>query len=157
LKILGGDFAFMAPTTPSAFLAEAIRYTGEDCLFWPFARDTHGRGQIRWDGKTQQVHPLICEAVHGLRPTPKHETAHSCHQGRQGCVSPRHLRWATRKENIADQPGRQRYGRKLTEDQVRDIRAAVSLFIPTYVAQRFGVSRRLVVQIRDGERWWWLQ
>src|SRR4029079_9771332 len=108
--------------SPSSALQQAIACRDVDCLIWPFARDTHGRGQIFFDGRRRQVHPLVCEGVHGSKPTAKHETAHLCDNGRGGCVNGTHLVWATRRENLAMHPIKARRGRKIADDTARKIR-----------------------------------
>ena len=126
------------------------------CIIWPHARDTHGRGQMTRGGKRLQVHRLVCEKVHGPPPTPKHEAGHLCHNGRGGCISGDHLRWMTRAENSAMRRDT-RHGRKLTEEQVRDIRAWKTLIRSTkWIAARYGISDDTVRDIVNGKRWWWL-
>jgi hypothetical protein len=103
-----------------------------------------------------QVHRLECERVHGPPPTPQHEAAHLCNNGRGGCIEGSHLRWMTRAENAAMRTDMRR-GRKLTEEQVRDIRAWATLVKSApWIAARYGVSEKTVRQIRAGQRWWWL-
>lgn len=53
------------------------------------------------DGKRKpfRVHVVACEVGHGPKPDGK-QVAHSCHN--RACCNPRHLRWATSKENIGD-------------------------------------------------------
>lgn len=127
-----------------------------DCLIWAGARDTHGRAQVFRNGKRMQLHRIVCEKANGPPPTPKHEAAHLCNNGRGGCVEPSHLRWMTRAENAAMRTD-MRYGRKLVEEQVRDIRAWAGLVNnKAWIARRYGVSPRLVGQIVNQERWWWL-
>ena len=53
-------------------------------------------------GRRQSAHRAMCELVHGPAPTPKHQAAHSCHRGCDGCVLPQHLHWATDAENRAE-------------------------------------------------------
>jgi HNH endonuclease len=65
-----------------------------ECLIWPFShRD--GRGYIN----EEPVSRFVCKLAHGSPPTDKHDAAHNC--GNERCVNPHHLRWATRKENMA--------------------------------------------------------
>lgn len=82
--------------------AVAVPFTGLECLIWPYGKYPNGYGQISTGDGTKVVSRLVCELAHGLPPTPKHEAAHSCANGHSGCVNPRHLRWATSKENKAD-------------------------------------------------------
>lgn len=95
---------------PEAFLRETVLpYDGDDCLIWPFTRSGrkslhgspgHGYAQIRRGGRMVSVQRIVCEHIHG--DGTGMDSAHSCGNGHLGCVSPRHLRWATRAENMAD-------------------------------------------------------
>jgi len=87
---------------PARFLAEALSYTGDDCLNWPFNRSQKGYAQIWQDGRQTLAARRVCLLAHGPPPTPEHEAAHSCGNGHDGCIAPGHLRWATHAENIAD-------------------------------------------------------
>jgi hypothetical protein len=73
-----------------------------ECLIWPFGRLPSGYGLVRYKGKMMKAHRAMCWEAHGEPPTAKHEAAHSCGRGHLGCVNPKHLRWATTKENQAD-------------------------------------------------------
>lgn len=126
------------------------------CVIWTKARDTHGRAQVFRNGKRRQLHRIVCEQTNGPPPTPEHEAGHLCQNGRGGCVAPYHLRWMTRAENAAMRTD-QRKGRKITEDAARKIRTLKTAGYRTRdIARCFSVSDRLVNQIGNGERWWWL-
>jgi hypothetical protein len=134
-------------------------YDGDECLIWPFAKDG-GYGRIWIDGKVQVVSRVVCEAVHGVAPTPHHDAAHSCGNGALGCVTKGHLSWKTRKENMNDAIGHgttlhgQRNARaKLTEPEVAEIRRMKGDFFQREIADRFGVSRTLVSLIHSGKLW----
>lgn len=99
----GGRPARAKPGDATRFVEEvAVPFRGVKCLIWPYGKYPNGYGQIGVGGGTKVVSRLVCELAHGLPPTPKHEAAHSCANGHSGCVNPRHLRWATSKENKAD-------------------------------------------------------
>jgi hypothetical protein len=142
----------------------AIPYDKDDCLIWPYSR-TKGYGSIALPGRRRStVTHIICEAVHGPAPTPKHHAAHSCGNGRAGCCNPRHLSWKTAKENIADtvihgtsNRGERCGSAKLTADQVRKIRALKGQATVTELARTFGVSRRQIRSIQQRTSWAWLE
>lgn len=107
----------------------ALKYIGDECLIWPFARDSRGYGYVYADGQTKIVSRYICEQAIGPAPTQSHEAAHSCGNGNGGCITPRHLRWATPKENSADRiihgtsgKGEKNAMAKRTESEIREIR-----------------------------------
>lgn len=79
----------------------AITYDGDDCLEFPYSRSRSGHGHVskRAFG-TGEAHVYVAVAVHGQKPTDKHEVCHSC--GNPPCVNPKHLRWGTRKDNVQD-------------------------------------------------------
>lgn len=155
-------------TTPrgevTRFLEEVVfPCESEECLLWPYTK-ADGRGFARYAGKWQPAYRLACEMRHGPPPTTKHEAAHSCGNGHLGCVNPRHLRWATHIENEADkighgtsQHGTRNHQAKLTDDTVRQIRAAQGKASQAEIGAMFGVSQTLVGLIHRRQRWGWLQ
>lgn len=148
---------------PKHWLVDHCAFAADECLIYPFARKDTGYGHFQEDGKEIYAHRFMCELVHGAPPSDGYETAHSCGQGHEGCVSPRHLRWATRKENLAD---RQQHGTLnigtlngssiLNEDQVRHIRRLLGTIPQTEIAEQFGVSRGAISDISRGKNWSWL-
>lgn len=88
---------------PLAYVHETvISYRGDDCLIWPFSKNTEGYAHVKSGGNLVLVHRISCVAAHGSPPSTSHQAAHSCGNGHLGCVNPKHLRWATPKENCAD-------------------------------------------------------
>lgn len=138
-------------------------HRGDGCLIFPFKRRPDGYGQVIIDGKNCRAHRVMCEAVHGPPPTAKHEAAHGCGNGHLGCVSPEHLRWATRSENIADrivhgtgQFGERNPSAKLTEQAVFAIRGLAGKLPRSEAAKLFGVSTATISDIQRRRRWAWL-
>lgn len=147
----------------AAWIEAHVDYDGDDCLIWPFSVGDHGRGTAMVKGKLGSAPRLMCALAHGEPPTPQHQAAHSCGNGHLGCMHPKHLRWATPAENEADKRahGTLRRGRaintvKLTEDDVRAIRAAVGHRIGADLARKYGVSVSCISQIRTRQSWAWL-
>ena len=134
---------------PQRFLDNvALRYAGEECLLWPFAKSGFGYGQIRKDGRAENVHRIICEAVHGPAPSPDHEVAHTCGKGNLGCVNPSHLEWKTHVANVADtllhgtrNRGERNGQTKLTEEEVLQIFALKGVLSQSAIAVMFGITR----------------
>lgn len=127
-------------------------FDGEECLIWPYWRDKHGYGPAR----------EMCRLAHGEPPTNEHQSAHSCGQGHQGCIHPRHLRWATRDENQQEMvahgnslQGQKNPHAKLTENAVLEIRASRERAV--LLADRYGVVRQTISDIRRRRSWAWLK
>jgi len=105
----------------------------------------------------------MCILAHGEPPTPAHQASHSCGKGHEGCVSPRHLRWATASENEADKidHGTVRRGSsintaKLTEADVRQIRELYDSVGRAALARRYGILPTTVWQVATRRSWAWL-
>lgn len=164
-----GDPNFSKTTYPrrgevQAFISETLASCTDDCIAWPFFRDKQGRGHIRRNGKGVLASRHICRLAHGDPPSPQHEAAHSCGKSHQGCVNPRHLRWATHRENEADktlhgtsQHGQRNHQAKLTECQVMEIRSLKGVISQRAIAQQYEVAQTLVSLIHRGARWGWLE
>lgn len=129
------------------WLYDRATHSGDDCLIYPFARSRQkGYGFLGHNGQHQYAHRFMCELANGPAPTPEHQAAHSCGKGHTGCVNPRHLRWATNSENQLE---RRAHGtgkppnqpkRKLTVEQIAEVRALKGKVTQYELAQRFGVK-----------------
>lgn len=143
---------------PFAFLEEKVLpFKGDQCLLWPYNRHDYGYGMIHM-GKPVFVHRISCEHANGPAPTAKHEAAHLCGNGRNGCVNPRHLAWKTHVENKADElihgtrnRGERQGISKLTECDVREIRSSADA--GKTLAVKFNVSKSRISDIRNGKSW----
>lgn len=142
-----------------AFILAHVNHTGDECLIWPMGRDRFGYPSFGLNGKVYKGHRYMCELVHGPAPTPEHHAAHSCGGGRDGCIHPQHVRWATPKENAIDTAdmgmckpkGSARH--KLTEGQVAEIRALKGTISQYEIAKRFGMSAKTISHIHTGRLW----
>jgi hypothetical protein len=135
--------------------------TGDDCLIWPFAKPRDGYPLVTLPGGLQiGAHVYMCEKVHGARPSQDHEVAHSCGNGRKGCVHPEHLRWATGAENAADRLVHGTDGRgekngmaKLTRADVSQIIALRGIETGRALAESFGVTPAQISNIQLRKQW----
>lgn len=162
-----GDPLFVDGTergeVPIYFQSVVLQYEGNDCLFWPYAKNRKGYPQINEGGKTRIVPRLICEETHGRPPTKKHQAAHSCGKGHLGCVTKRHLRWATPSENQRDRVehgtdsrGERHRSAKLSRDQVLEIRTKIQVLSKGVIAVEYGVHPDTVTAIAQRKSWAWL-
>lgn len=139
-----------------AFLRLMLGHRGSACVFWPFTRDTSGYGQCAHEGKLVRAHRLMCEMTYGPAPDVKSEAAHSCGRGHEGCINPNHLSWKTPTENkldtVAHGNGKKSGGprRKLTDDQVAEIRRLKGVKTYREMAEIFGVHYRTIGLIATG-------
>jgi hypothetical protein len=98
---------------PQAFIEAALTLNTDDCIPWPYSRDHKGYAKISVlckDGKwrPRRVQRIVCQRTHGKPRGKRNEAAHSCGNGHLGCINPNHLRWLTRKENMAEMREHQR-------------------------------------------------
>jgi hypothetical protein len=145
-------------------LQELLLIETDECIMWPLHTNS-GYGYVRRDGRNVGVHVIACEQRHGPPPSPKHEVAHSCIKNR-ACLNYRHLRWATRAENLKDSiahgtisRGERRPLAKLTEADVHHIRAVYTGARGQVgvLAREFGVSYVTVHDVLSGRTWAWLE
>lgn len=151
-------------TTPKALRmqhrsrADAVEYgaayTGDDCLIWPFYRGAKGYGHTRHNGTRMLASRAVALEKHGPPPNPAMEAAHSCHN--TGCFNGRHLSWQTQAQNMADRPAARGEGAgkaKLTEVQVREMRALYPATSSRELAARFGVTASVAWKAATGRTW----
>lgn len=145
--------------TVEQWVQEHLSYEGVECLTWPFAIGRDGRGRIN-NREYPQAHRYICFLINGAPPSSVHEAAHSCGKGHEGCVHPKHLRWATPVENASDRVvhGTQRFGEnhhssKLTKQQVDQIREWGTVLTQRELGEYFEVSSRTIDDILKGRTW----
>lgn len=127
----------------------------ESCWLWRGQIGTYGYGYISLNGKPTLAHRFVYEQLVGPIPQGLY-LLHSCDT--PACVNPDHLRCGTQKENIQDavdrgriEKGEDRYNAKLTETDIRAIRADGRP--KAHIARDYGVTRALIRGIQAGRRW----
>lgn len=119
------------------------------CWLWLGAINSDGYGRMRDPrtsyGRMMQAHRFFYEQVRS--PIPEGlQLDHLCRVRR--CVNPEHLEPVTSRENV-----RRGLLRKLTPSDVTEIRTLGDSKTHSAIATKFGVSRRLVGMILQGQRW----
>lgn len=146
---------------PSQWIKDHAGHEGAVCLIWPFARKSNGYANL----SSGPAYRVMCRLVHGDPPTVAHHAAHSCGNGRGGCINPKHLRWASPAENENDKNshgtsprGEQQGKSKLIAEQVLEIRRlyATGTITQAALAQRFGVKIQAISDITRRKNWAWL-
>lgn len=145
----------------------------DDCPKWPYRRSIvistfngqGGRGRV-YDprvGKQRSVHVIVCELVHGPAPTPKHQAAHSCGLGHEGCFGASCLSWKTASENQMDRVlhgtsnrGQRHGSNKLSPEDVLAIRRNLDALGWRPLSERYGVTRETIRDIARRKIWAWL-
>lgn len=146
---------------PAKKMGEGERFLGsikptDECIRWPLSTyQRSGYGQM--GGKNASRRSLIIHTGHD--PGRKVHAAHSCHN--RWCVNPRHLRWATAAENLADRvadgtapKGEQNPAAKLTPEIVLEARRrAANGETHRSIAADYGVSRTAISDAIGSRTW----
>lgn len=151
-----------SPGEPLRWIEQNAGHDGDGCLPWPFEVARCGYGVVKHNGKKRVASRVMCEFAHGLPPSQGLDAAHSCHN--PPCCNPKHLRWATRRENNDDKiengtamRGEKVVFAKLTERAVLEIRALDGVVAQQDIAEKFGVNATAVSRIINRKRWGWLE
>lgn len=139
------------------FLSTVAFGSEEECVIWPFAK-ANGYGVFTANKQRHQAHRYVCETIYGPAPSAEHHAAHLC--GVKDCVNPRHIRWATPRENARDKEahgtvnrGERNGAAKLTREQVCEIRRLKGVERGIDLAARFGVAKSTISMIHSGVNW----
>jgi hypothetical protein len=129
----------------------------DGCLIWDGAVTTNGYGHMRLAGYDVRVHRLALELATEPRSS-RYHALHTCDNRR--CIESSHLYWGDAAQNMADMAARGRSVRgeasphaRLTDSDVRAIRAAAGTLNQRELAHRFGVSPSLISRVLGGDRW----
>lgn len=143
---------------PRAWLLAHVDHQSDDCLYWPFAVFPSGYGQYMAETGGTNAHREMCRLAHGEPASDSLVAAHSCRNGRNGCVNPRHVRWATSQENTHDRyrDNTMNFGLsnpmgKLDDDTLEAIADLKGQMTQRAAARKFGISKSHVGSIWRGE------
>ena len=126
----------------------------DDC--WPWTGyEEDGYGRFFFEGKMRGAHELAVTFTTGERRASRLDTCHSCNN--PPCCNPAHLRFDTRKGNLADMMAagtHYAHVGKLNQDAVQLMRERYSSGArQATLATDYGVTISLISQIVRGLRW----
>lgn len=129
---------------------------GEPDECWPWAGDTDGDGYgiFTYRGRRRPAHEMALSFSTGEARHRALDTCHSCDN--PPCCNPAHLRFDTRRSNVADMidRGRRRNASKLTAADVVLMRERRALGArQSDLAEQFGITDGQVSMIVRGLRW----
>jgi hypothetical protein len=135
----------MSPKNRRRFLAKC-RLVDSGCIEWTGYRNNYGYGKVTIKSQLWSAHKAAYVDVYGKVPEGM-VVRHDCDN--PACVNLQHLRLGTEADNAADKAIRGRQPSKLTEDQVREIRAATGK--QRAIAQQYSISPAAVCRIKSGK------
>ncbi len=128
-----------------------------ECWLWKGKRDRDGYGIHRLEKRDHRAHRLAYHLACGELPK---VVRHACDN--RACCNPHHLQAGTQRENMQDKVERNRQAKgskngraKLTEKDVVEVkRLLVAGEVPQgEIARRYGVSRYVIRDIKQGKTW----
>lgn len=143
------------PAISDLLLSRATPGRPNECWEWPHARTPRGYGRQVYGGRIEYAHRLSHRAFNGPIPAGQH-VCHRCDN--PPCWNPAHLFAGTGNANVRDRDikgrvcrGERHHSAKLTEEDVREIRAS-GLSGPALAAQ-YGVKPSAIYKLLDGRSW----
>lgn len=139
----------------------ASRAETDECVLWPFTLDEWGYARVWAQGRKQKLSHVILELSGRPRPAPPCDLAlHSCPGGgNSACANPRHLRWGTNAENMADMvtagrtAGESNGRARFSDDTVQAIRLRRAAGdTQRMIADAYGCSESYVSRLYLGRR-----
>jgi hypothetical protein len=129
----------------------------EGCWNWVGGHFTNGYGKFSVKHKNNRAHRVSYELANGTIPEGL-VVRHTCDNRR--CVNPAHLITGTHEENMRDMTERERQARgenqgsvKLTEEQVKEIRAIGNSQRQVDIAEKYGIKQGQVGKILRKVNW----
>jgi len=139
----------MTKTVP--FNARLDKRTG--CWKWTGSKNKSGYGKITRQGITHIAHRYAYEQANHCVLRKDQHVLHTCDE--PSCCRPDHLFIGTHADNMKDMAMKLRNGRKLTPDDVRQIRSQYQPYVCTQktLAETYGVSIKLIQDILNNKIW----
>jgi hypothetical protein len=138
--------AFLNPRQRANFESLYIPEPTSGCFIWTGYVNSWGYGQFNVKGRIWKAHRAAYEDAKG--PIPEGLLVlHRCDN--PACVNPDHLRLGTDVDNAREKATRKRVPTKISEDQVRSIRAATGRY--REIADKYKISAAWVCRIKAGQ------
>jgi len=126
------------------------------CWNWTGTKDKDGYGVFHWRNKRLRAHREALTVFGGIDVSSDLIVCHSCDN--PSCINPDHLFVGTVKDNAQDALKKKRAfvgdknGRsKLSQSQVNQIRCEDGIY--RSIAEKYGVSRSTISEIKRGKTW----
>ena len=143
-------------TIEQQFWSKVDRKSKEQCWEWTGAKNNAGYGNMKVNGKYVNSHRVSYELNNKKKIKEGLFICHHCDN--PSCVNPNHLFSGTPLENDADKVKKRRhvFGMKHPRAKLVDqdiIKIKSSSGPHKYIADEYGVSRRLIGMIKQGSIW----
>lgn len=125
---------------------------GDGCWAWNGTRNAAGYGVIS-SGKGVKTLAHRYSYEHHIGPINGLHVLHKCDN--PSCVNPQHLFLGTDADNHTDKAKKLRAGKKLTPQQVKDIKKVLKTDHPKLevIAAQYGVCRKSIQRIKHENYW----
>lgn len=147
--------AMFPPERRERFWSYVARLDDDDCWLWRGSTSKHGYGHYTVRHRNHRAHRVSWLLTNGPIPADLH-VLHDCDN--PSCVNPSHLHLGTPKDNTIDRGARRRtqhgerhYCAKLTEADVRAIRASTER--RGVLAKRYGINHTAIKRCQDRITW----
>lgn len=143
---------------------EMLNIETQECIVWPYAKGSHGYGQLWYNGKDTSVHRIALIIKKG---EPKNRKLHALHKPNvchnRLCFNYKHLYWGNHRDNRSDAVkdgtatmpptfiGEKHPMARLTKDEVINIRKDEDSH--RKIAAKYSISKSTVTAIKNRRIW----
>lgn len=120
-----------------------------ECWEWAALKDRKGYGLLRANNKNIKAHRI--SAYLANMPIENKFVCHACDNA--SCVNPNHLFVGTLQDNVNDYVVKDKAARKLTRQDVLDIRLQYTSLTKNILAEKYNVSGTHIRMIANRQTW----